>query len=670
MTSRKTQAYGTWLSPISAEMLASSAVSLGQTFIDFDNVYWLETRPAEKGRSVLVGVSLSGLSKDERGNNLEPQRQDITSSEFNVRTSVHEYGGGAALIAGGNVYFSHFADHRVFKHNLESKQVSPLSKEGPSRFADFCLDERRNRLILVREDHSEPGLEALNSLDVLSLNGPSEPETLLTGSDFFSSPRLSPDGRLLAWLTWNHPNMPWDESKLWTANVGNDGSLSNIQQIAGGQGVSIAQPEWGPDNTLYFVSDHDGWWNLSASYSGLVEPLLEMEAEFAVPQWIFGLSNYAVYSNDRLICSYCQSGVWRLAEYDAANRKLTEIETTYQDIRFVRLAGDKVVFRGGAPDRFAEIVLLDLRTRETTVLRRSNDCKLDSQYFSKAEPIEFPSRGGGKAHAFFYPAHNPDYSAPEGSLPPLIVLSHGGPTFATTSTLNLEIQYWTTRGFSVVDVNYGGSSGYGRAYRERLNGTWGVVDVDDCVSAVNYLVENGRVDRARVAISGGSAGGFTTLCALAFSGSGFAAGASYYGVSDPTGLAQDTHKFESRYLDRLIGPYPDARALYEERSPLVHADRISCPVIFFQGLDDKVVPPSQSESMVNALKKKGLPVAYLTFSGEQHGFRQANTIKTCLDSELAFFCRVFAIERDDIDGSLTIENADRLPALKARSAAC
>jgi dipeptidyl aminopeptidase/acylaminoacyl peptidase len=657
MTNRQTKPYGSWISPVKAEMLVSSAVNLAQTFITADRAFWLESRPAEKGRSVLVSSTFSGAL------------EDLTPPGYNVRDSVHEYGGGAAIVAGGNVYFSNFADHRVYKQDLLSKELSPVSEECPSRFADFCLDAVRNRLIVVREDHSDPQAEALNSLDVLSLAGASEPDMLLAGSDFFSTPRLSPDGRYLSWLTWNHPSMPWDETKLWTANLGKDGSLSNILHIAGGKGESVTQPEWGPDGTLYFVSDRNGWWNLHASYSGLVEPLLEMEAEFAVPQWIFAASNYAVHSASRIICSYNRAGVWQLAEFDTENRKLTNIETPYQDIRSVRCHGNMVVFRGGAPDRFAEIALLNLGSGDLAVLKRSNECPIDPAYFSKAETIEFDSADGGRAHAFFYPAANPDYSAPDASRPPLIVESHGGPTAACVSTLDLDIQYWTSRGFSYVDVNYGGSTGYGRAYRERLNGAWGIVDVDDCLSAARYLVESGKVNPAQIAITGSSAGGFTTLCALAFKSGCFAAGASYYGVSDPSGLAQDTHKFEARYLDRLIGPYPQRKDLYDERSPLVHADRISCPVIFFQGLDDKVVPPSQSESMVKALRKNRVPVAYLTFAGEQHGFRQANTITTCIEANLAFFCRVFGIERDDPDQSLAIENEDRLPEVRAKTSA-
>lgn len=644
----KTAAYGSWDSPISAEMLGSAGVKLGQTYIDADHVYWVESRPAEKGRSVLVASDMHG------------KQFDVTPADYNVRSGVHEYGGGVAIVAGKDVYFSNFSDHRIYHQEIGKQKAQAVSKAGPYRYADFCLDVKRNRLIVVKEDHSMEGAEPLNSLDFVSLNGESEAEMLLAGSDFFSSPRISPDGRLLAWITWNHPNMPWDETKLWTGNLGNDGSLSNVQQVAGGKGESVLQPEWGPDGALYFVSDRNGWWNLCASYSGLVEPLLEFEAEFAYPHWIFGLSNYAVHSASKLVCSYCQDGVWKLAEFNPETRELKEISTPYQDISYVRCFGDRVVVRGGSPDRFAEIAVLDLSSGKWNLIRKSNECKINQSYFSAAQPIEFPTKDGNIGHAFFYPAKNPDHSAPDASLPPLLVKSHGGPTSACSSTLELGIQYWTTRGFSVVDVNYGGSTGYGKKYRQRLNGQWGIVDVDDCVSAVDYLVKSKKVDPKHVAITGGSAGGYTTLCALAFRGEHFAAGASYYGVSDLEVLATDTHKFESKYLDSLVGPYPARKDLYDQRSPLMHAANISCPVIFFQGLDDKVVPPSQSESMYEALKKKHLPVAYLTFEGEQHGFRQSATIKKCLQSELSFYCRVFGISRSDMDNELKIENADKL----------
>lgn len=652
----KVSEYGTWHSPITAEMVSSSELRLGLTFVYNNRFYWSERRPSDKGRTAIVGSEIDGKTFD------------VTPAGTDVRNAVHEYGGGSAIITDDILYYSNFADHRIYRLDLDAASgkakgdPKAITKAGPYRYADFCYDKKRNRLIVVKEDHSEPGLEPLNFLDVLPAEGEHESEMLLAGSDFFSSPRISPDGRLLAWITWNHPNMPWDESKLWTGNLGGDGSLSNMQCVAGGNGESVTQPEWGPDGTLYFVSDKSGWWNLHASYSGLVEPLVEMNAEFCTPPWVFGIANYAVLPNNNIICSYTQNGRWYLAEFDNNTRQLAPIDLPYHDYSQLRAAGDYVIFLGGAPDRFPEIVALNVATKQTTVLKRSSDFNMDEGYLSKAIPIEFPTEKGLTAYAVFYPAKNKDFEAPADTMPPLIVHSHGGPTGACGTNLSLGMQYWTTRGFSVVDVNYGGSTGYGKAYRERLNDNWGIVDVDDCCNAAKFLAQSGKVDANKLAISGGSAGGYTTLCAIAFRKT-FKAGASYYGVSDLEGLAKDTHKFESRYLDKLIGPYPAKKSLYEERSPALHADKISCPVIFFQGLEDKVVPPSQSECMVNAMKKKGLPVSYITFEGEQHGFRRAENIQKSLIGELTFYCRVFGINRDDLDNSLKIDHEDKLMAL-------
>lgn len=646
-------AYGTWHSPIDVEMVSAASLRIGQTFAYGDYFYWTERRPAEQGRTVLVGRSLTGTACD------------ITPKDANVRTAVHEYGGGSAFIDEGIAFYSNFADHRVYRIDLDPKtgmaasSAKAITKPGPYRYADFCYDKKRNRIIAIKEDHSDPSQEPLNTLDVMPADKETEAEMLLAGSDFFASPRISPDGRLLCWITWNHPNMPWDESKLWTGNLGNDGSLSNMQCVAGGKGESVAQPEWGPDGALYFVSDKSGWWNLHASYSGLVEPLVEMEAEFCQPPWVFRMDNYKVLANNKVICTYTKNGRWYIAQFDPDSRELTNFDLPYQGYSQLQAFGDNVVFIGSAPDRFSEVVVLDTTSGKVTVIKKSSDLILDPGYISLPEPIEFPTEDGLTAHAFYYPAKNKDYLSPEGEKPPLIVHSHGGPTGACGSGLSLDMQYWTSRGFSIVDVNYGGSTGYGRKYRERLNGKWGIVDVDDCCNAAKFLSKEGKADANRLAISGGSAGGYTTLGAITFRDT-FKAGASYYGVSDLEGLATDTHKFESRYLDGLIGRYPEDKAIYDERSPAKHAEKIKCPAIFFQGLEDKVVPPSQSECMVNAMRKNGLPVAYLTYEGEQHGFRKADSIQHSLRAELSFYCRVFGINRSDLDPSLKIENEQSL----------
>ncbi len=431
--------------------------------------------------------------------------------------------------------------------------------------------------------------------------------------------------------------------------------------MAGGPDESVFQPEWSPDGTLHFVSDRTGWWNLYRLDEDRVEPLCAREAEFGVPQWGFGMSTYAFLSPGHIICSYEERGSSRLALLDTETGELEEIETPYSDHRS-RATGEaadgtagRVVFCAGSPTEPASVVSLDPSTGGHEVLRRSGEDEVDPGYLSVPEPVEFPTEDGLTAHAFFYPPTNRDYAAPGDELPPLLVMSHGGPTAATSPALDLEVQYWTSRGIAVLDVNYGGSTGYGREYRRRLEGRWGVVDVDDCANGALHLAGRGLVDGERLMITGGSAGGYTTLCALAFRDD-FAAGASHFGVSDVEALARETHKFESRYLDRLIGPYPERADLYRERSPIHYTDRLSCPVIFFQGLEDEVVPPNQAETMFEALKEKGLPVAYVPFEGEQHGFRRAENIKRALDGELYFYSRVFGFDLADPVEPLPIEN--------------
>ena len=440
--------------------------------------------------------------------------------------------------------------------------------------------------------------------------------------------------------------MPWDGTELWVAELNSDGSPGRKELVAGGVDESIFQPEWSPGGVLHFVSDRTGWWNLYRWRDGQAEPLAEMEAEFGEPQWIFGISTYGFEADERLICSYTTKDGSRLATLDTAARKLEPIETPYTGIRGVVAGPGRAAFLAGSPTECSAVVLLDLTTKRPEVLRRVSDITVDSGYLSAPEPVEFPTENGLSAHSLYYPPKNRDYVAPAGERPPLLVKSHGGPTSATSSTLSLSIQYWTSRGIAVLDVNYGGSTGFGRAYRRRLDGEWGVVDVDDCANGARYLVERGDVDGERLAITGGSAGGYTTLCALTFRDV-FKAGASHYGVSDAEALAKETHKFESRYLDRLIGPYPERADLYRERSAIHFTEQLSCPVIFFQGLEDEIVPPNQAETMVEALRSKGVPVAYLPFEGEQHGFRRAENIKRALDGEIYFYSRIFGFELAD-----------------------
>lgn len=652
MAEQRVAPYGSWKSPITSELIVRGSVGLGMTAVDGRDVYWLESRPSEAGRSVVVRRGSEGVTAD------------VNPQPFGARTRVHEYGGGDFAAHDGTTYFSNFADQRLYKATSSGGEPRPLTPEGRDlRFADAVHDPRRNLLFAVREDHTAGNHEPANTIVAINAGadagGLDEGRVVASGYDFYSSPRLSPDGRHLAWLSWNHPNMPWDGTELWVGELGGEGSITNRRRAAGGASESIFQPEWSPDGRLYFVSDRSGWWNLYrvGEDGESVEPLCEREAEFGQPQWGFGMATYAFASSGKLVCAYTARGLSRLAEIDTASKRLREIETPYTDISFVRASAEtgRVVFRGGASTLPFSIVSLDPSTGHAEVLRRSNDLRIDEGYFSTGYAVEFPTERGLTAHAFYYAPRNRDFRAPENDLPPLLVLSHGGPTAAAATALSLKIQYWTSRGFAVLDVNYGGSTGYGRAYRERLDGAWGVVDVDDCVNAARHLIARGLADPARCAIAGGSAGGYTTLCALTFRDQ-FRAGASHYGVSDLGALVRDTHKFESRYLDRLVGPYPARRDIYRERSPINFADQLSCPVIFFQGLEDKVVPPNQAEMMVEALRRKGLPVAYVAFEGEQHGFRRAENIRRALDGELYFYSRVFGFDLADRVEPVPIEN--------------
>ncbi len=635
--------HGSWKSPISSDLIVRGAVGLRGVSRDGRDAYWLETRPGEDGRNVIVRCPLDGPP------------EDVTPQPFSARTRVHEYGGGDYTVHEGTVYFSNFVDQKLYVQP-PGGEPQPLTHDGSHRFADMLIDGNRNRLITVREDHSNTGSEARNEIAAVDLAIGDE-RVLATGADFYSSPRLSPDGESLAWLAWNHPNMPWDGTELWVADLDEDGLPQDARKIAGGKDESIFQPEWSPDGVLYFVSDRTGWWNLYRQDAEGIQPLCEREAEFGAPQWGFGMSTYAFLSSGRIVCSYVERGISHLAILDAETGELEPMDTPYSSIGYVRADAEtgSIFFLAGSPTEPSSVVRLAPDTGKHEVLRHSSDLDIDEGYLSIPEPIEFPTEGGLTAHAFFYAPRNRDYTAPDGEKPPLLVMSHGGPTAMTGATLDSEIQYWTTRGIAVLDVNYGGSTGFGREYRQRLYGEWGVVDVDDCANGALYLAERGLVDGGRLAITGGSAGGYTTLCALTFRDD-FAAGASHFGVSDTETLARETHKFESRYLDQLIGPYPGMAELYRERSPIHHADRLSCPVIFFQGLEDEVVPPNQAETMFEALKEKGVPVAYLPFEGEQHGFRLAENIKRALDGELYFYSRVFGFEPADQMEPVSIEN--------------
>ena len=587
-----------------------------------------------------------------------PDRQtfDLTPPGYDVRTRVHEYGGGAYLAAGGVVYFSNLSDQRMYRQ-VPGSEPQPFTRTEGMRYADAILDASHGRIIAVREDHTTGAPQPVNTLVSISTAGGDDGQILVSGNDFYSTPRLNPVGTRLAWLTWNHPNMPWDGAELWVAEVLPDGSLGARTLVAGGAAESIFQPEWSPDGTLYFISDRTGWWNLYRwdEGQGRVEPLCPMEAEFGKPQWGFGLSTYGFASAEKLVCAYSQNGFHRLASLDTRRQGFHELDIPYSVLSGIQVAPGQAFFIAGSATEPAALVRLDLATGETEVLRRSREVTVDPAYFSIGQSIEFPTDGGLTAHGFFYAPKNRDFTGVPGELPPLLVMSHGGPTDSTTPVFHYGIQYWTSRGFAVLDVDYGGSTGYGRAYRERLKGKWGIVDVADCANGARHLVTQGIVDGSRLAIRGGSAGGYTTLCALTFYDL-FGAGASYYGIGDLEALARDTHKLESHYLDGLVGPYPERRDLYVSRSPIHHVEHLSCPLILMQGLDDPVVPPNQSQMMFDALRTRGLPVAYLTFAGERHGFVKAENRKRALEAELYFYSRIFEFELAEEIEPVHIEN--------------
>ena len=673
--------FGTWVSPLAAADVAAGGLRLGAVSLDEDDIYWLEGRPRDGGRYALVRRTPDGGIAD------------VTPPEINVRSRVHEYGGGAYVVAHGVVYCVNFADQRVYRiggsaevggsasRNPPYVRAEPITPPGGWCYADFEVDSRRQRLICVREDQTQEGREPTNTLVAIPLTGAeSAGEVLVSGYDFYSTPRLSPDGSQLAWLSWNHPSMPWDGTELWVAQVGASGALEEPVRIAGGPDESIYQPGWSPDSVLYFVSDRTGWWRLYRARRGgsaqpdppyaieavLREPL--PDAKFGRPQWVFGTSTWAFAAAagppsaepalQTLVVSYTRAGAWRLATVDVRSGTLTNLATDLQPHDWLAANATHAVLVAGFSTQPDAVVRIDLASGAVDTLRTASSVQLGRGDISMAEAIEFPTDAGRSAHAFYYPPRNTDFVAPAGETPPLIVISHGGPTSAARPTLDLQIQYWTSRGFAVADVNYGGSSGYGRAYRERLNGQWGIVDVADVIHAARFLAAQGKADADRAVIRGGSAGGYTTLAALAFHPDAFKAGASYYGISDLEALEIDTHKFESRYSHSLIGPYPAAKAIYHARSPIHFIDRLACPLILFQGLEDKVVPPNQSQMMADAVRAKGLPVAYLAFEGEQHGFRKAETIVRCLEAELYFYGAVFGFAPA---GSIPAVQIDNLP---------
>ncbi len=645
MLERTVAPFGAWRSGVRIDDVVGDVILLSEPWVDGDDVFWVEGRPSEGGRRVLVRASADGSTSD------------LTPPPANVRTRVHEYGGGSYVVTGGVVVFSDFNDGRLYRLDPGSDAAVPITPEGPWRYADLRPDLARRRYYAVREDHSGDG-EPVNTIVTIALDG-GDPKVLVKGSDFVAAPRLSPDGTRLAWLEWDHPDMPWDATLLRVAAFEPDGTLGEPMLAAGGPDESIAQPEWGPDGTLYLISDRSGWWNLYRLVDGpRLEPLAPMEAEFADPAWIFDRSSYGFLADGAIVAVGRSGGRDHLFRIEPGE-VIGELETPFTELDAVQVGRHTLVALAGSPSDPSVVARLDPMTLAPAgVLRRASTVTLDPGSIAQPESIEFPTTGDRTAHALFYPPTNPGFAGPEGERPPLIVLSHGGPTSNASTALDLTKQFMTSRGIAVLDVDYGGSTGYGREYRHRLNGQWGIVDVDDCVAAARFLVERGDVDPDRLVIEGGSAGGYTTLAALAFRDV-FAAGISHYGVGDIEALAADTHKFESRYADRLVGPYPEAADIYRERSPGNFPEAFSSPVLILQGLDDRVVPPAQAEAIVAALAAKGIPYAYLAFEGEGHGFRGAHAVRRTLEARLSFLGQIFGF--DPVDEIEPVE----MPGLEA-----
>ena len=640
--------YGTWRSPIGADLVARASSRVSEVFIDAEAVWWLERRPAEAGRSVIVRADPWS----------EPT--DVTPAGFDVRSLVHEYGGGSYTIHDGVAFFSNFDDQRLSRQELAGDPVAispPPPTQRSLRYADMAVSPDGRWIACVRERHEGEGIPT-NELVILAADGSRDPSVVGAGTDFCSSPRWSPDGSRLAWLRWDMPWMPWDETELVVCPV-EQGEGGAPERIAGGTGKreSVLQPAWSPDGTLHFLSDRTGWWNLfRTGATGDAENLTPLDAEFGVPAWEFGYSSYAFLDDGRVALAYRAGGVHHLAMLDPTTRELIDVDVPYTVFEpYVRAHGSRIAFIAASATTASEVVVLDFTSRSVDVLRAVEDLGIEEELISVAEPISFPSVTGRTAYAYFYPPRNPGFEAPEGELPPLVVHAHGGPTSESTPELSPYVQYFTSRGFAFVDVNYGGSTGYGREYRDRLYGAWGVVDVEDCIAAARSLAETGRVDGDRCVVTGGSAGGYIVLAALAFHPRAFAAGTSYFGVADLEPFATFTHKFELKYTDLLVGPWPESADRWRERSPVNRADAIERPVLLLQGLEDAVVPPSQAEIMVEALERKHVPYAYVAFEGEQHGFRKAENIIRSYEAELAFYGRI-----------LGFESADDLPALEIR----
>lgn len=626
--------YGSWKSPITADLIVSDMIRFTGAFVINGSLYWGELRPSEKGRIALVRKTSKGI------------QEELIPKEFNARTRVYEYGGVSYNFVGDTIYFSNFSDQQLYKRDPSGK-IAQLTHEKNFRFADGNYNPKRNLLYYIFEEHKESVLNGLAIVD---------PETgkvtKIEGEhDFYYYPRVSPDGNYLAYVAWDQPNMPWDGSELFVAEILKDGTLGKKRFVAGGKEESIYQPSWGPDGKLYYVSDKSGWWNFYRE--GEESSLCPMDAEFGFPQWFFGQGGYGFW-NGKIVAIYSKNGSDHLGLISLKDGSFEKIDLPFNYFVSLTVNGDVATFVGGAADQPSALVQYNLKSGKLDRIKRAQELKLSPGMISIPKAIEFPTENGLTAHAFYYPPKNESFVGKKGELPPLLVLSHGGPTSQTYPIFNLATQYWTSRGIAVIDVNYGGSTGFGRAYRDRLKKNWGIVDVDDCVNAALYCVRSGLADPNRLAISGGSAGGFTTLAALTFK-KVFHVGASLFGVSDLIAL-RSAHKFEACYNDQLIGPYPEMKEIYLERSPLFHVDQIECPILLLQGDEDEIVPPPQSEKMYRSLLNRGIPTAYLLFEKEQHGFRQAVNIKRSIEATAYFFSKILKFDLADQVEPVKIDN--------------
>lgn len=626
-----TYTYGNWPSPITADFLTTQNLRISELQACDDLVFWLESRPTEKGRNALVQFSTTG------------SRKDLLPEPHSIRTRAHEYGGASYLVTPERIFCVLDADQRIYIIDRITHVLTPLTSTGSFRYADFCWDKKHQRLICIREDHStvNHAEKSYEKSEIVAIDLKGKIQVLVSGADFYSNPRLNSTSDKLSYLCWNHPQMPWDGTKCFCADLNPAGDITETHLIAGSRTESIFQPQWSPKDELFFVSDRNNWWNIYRYSEQSAEIICDMPAEFATPQWVFGMSTYGFLNADEIFCCFSQNGQWNLGLINTNLKTFNKISNEFKDIAGVHCHNHQAYFlaaratQSSAPYRFYANHIIE-------ALLPSNN-SLEPEDISQPQAMSFPTDDGEIAHGFYYAPKNKHRIAPDDSLPPLIVMCHGGPTGATETSLNIKIQFWTSRGFAVLDVNYRGSTGYGRQYRDRLKNNWGITDVTDVCSGARYLIEYGLVDENKIAIRGSSAGGYTVLAALAFSDT-FKAGASLYGIGDLEALAKDTHKFEAHYLDSLVGEYPAQQDIYHARSPIHHIEQLNCPVIFLQGLKDKVVPPNQAEAMVAALTAKGIRNAYITFAEEGHGFRQAESIKQAIEAELKFYLEVFDLE--------------------------